>query len=339
MEKIDFVIIWVDGGDPEWRKEKNRWLYAEKGEEPPQEIDAADSRYRDWDNLRYWFRAVEKYAPWVNKVHFVTCGQHPDWLDPNAPKLHMVDHKDFIPAQYLPTFSSHPIELNLHRIEGLSDKFVYFNDDFFLNAPVEPEDFFRNGLPCDCIDEYPLSFARFESYTSIRINDLIFCSQHFDRLERMKALKHKWFTPAASLRIFARNCLMRFLRSNAFYGLAIHHLPQAYLKSSLESVWQMEPELLNETCSHRFRDLRDISQCVFKFYQLMTGSFAPYNKQKNGRYFTIGKQLDSLCNEIRSQKYKMLCLNDTDVTDFDGCKQALNTVFHEMLPEKSSFER
>lgn len=339
MEKIDFVIIWVDGGDPEWRKEKNRWLRTVKGGEDAPEIDAVDSRYQDWDNLRYWFRAVEKYAPWVNKVHFVTCGQHPDWLNPDAPKLHLVDHKDFIPEQYLPTFSSHPIELNLHRIEGLSDRFVYFNDDFFLTAPVSPEDFFRGGLPCDCIQEDPYRFSRYEPYINIRINDIVFCSRHFDRKKRMKALKHKWFTPLVSFKVFRQNLLMSFMPGNSFYGLAIHHLPQAYLKSSLQAVWEMEPELLAETCSHRFRDIRDVSQCVFKFYQLMTGSFAPYNKLKNGHYFSIGSQTDKLCGVIRSQKYKMLCLNDTDVTDFDGCKQALNAAFEDMLPKKSSFER
>ena len=71
MERpIDFVLIWVDGSDPQWQAEKEKYLATEKGI-----IDATQTRYRDWDNLKYWFRAVEKYAPWVNRVHFVTCGQ------------------------------------------------------------------------------------------------------------------------------------------------------------------------------------------------------------------------------------------------------------------------
>ena len=114
-------------------------------------------RYREWDTLRYWFRAVEKYAPWVNQVYFVTCGHVPKWLNMDAPKLHFVRHQDYIPEQYLPTFSSHPIELNLHRIEGLSEHFVYFNDDFYLTAPVQETDFFVNGLPCDSLEETPLT--------------------------------------------------------------------------------------------------------------------------------------------------------------------------------------
>ena len=153
MEKIDFVIIWVDGGDPEWQAEKSKY------QSDTENTDTRSIRYRDWDNLQYWFRAVEKYAPWVNKIHFVTWGHLPSWLDTTNPKLNIVNHKDYIPPEYLPTFSSHTIELNLHRIEGLAEQFVYFNDDMFLNKPVRPDDFFKNGLPCDTADVHCIYFA------------------------------------------------------------------------------------------------------------------------------------------------------------------------------------
>ena len=65
QDKIDFVIAWVDGNDPAWRAEKDKYdLRPSKG--------SAEVRFRDWNNLRYWFRGVEKFAPWVRKVHFVT---------------------------------------------------------------------------------------------------------------------------------------------------------------------------------------------------------------------------------------------------------------------------
>ena len=102
---IDFVIPWVDGSDLEWRKNKNK--YSGKIDEP---VDITDARYRDWDILKYWFRGVEKYAPWVHKIYFVTCGQKPDWLNENHDKLVLVNHEDYIPHEYLPTFSSHTIE-------------------------------------------------------------------------------------------------------------------------------------------------------------------------------------------------------------------------------------
>ena len=99
MNEIDFVILWVDGNDPAWREEFVRTRQAEND-------DASEIRYRDWRNLHYWFRSAERFAPWVRKVHFITWGHLPAWLRRDHPKLHIVNHRDFIPAEYLPTFLS-----------------------------------------------------------------------------------------------------------------------------------------------------------------------------------------------------------------------------------------
>lgn len=109
MNEIDFVILWVDGNDPAWREEFVRTRQAEND-------DASEIRYRDWRNLHYWFRSAERFAPWVRKVHFITWGHLPAWLRRDHPKLHIVNHRDFIPAEYLPTFNSNTIELNIHQI-------------------------------------------------------------------------------------------------------------------------------------------------------------------------------------------------------------------------------
>ena len=77
-EPIDFVIAWVDGNDQKWKREKE-W-YARR--DAKQSLcDNREERYRDWDNLQYWFRGVEKNAPWVHKIYFVTCGHLPKWLE------------------------------------------------------------------------------------------------------------------------------------------------------------------------------------------------------------------------------------------------------------------
>ena len=132
---IDFVVLWVDGNDPVWQTEK-------AGFSPEKVTDANDdNRYRDWGLMRYWFRAVEKYAPWVRKVHFVTWGHLPSFLNVNSPKLHIVRHEDYMPSEWLPTFSSHSLEMNIHRIPGLAEHFVYFNDDMFLTRPMKKTDF------------------------------------------------------------------------------------------------------------------------------------------------------------------------------------------------------
>lgn len=330
MEKIDFVIAWVDGGDPAWQAEKAHYQ-GKPG------AGASAVRYRDWDLLRYWFRGVEAYAPWVGTIHFMTWGHVPAWLNTDNPKLHVVNHRDFIPEQYLPTFSSHPIELNMHRIPGLSEHFVYFNDDFYLTAPVQPEDFFVKGLPCDSLEEHPLRLTRREMMINVNANDIIFLNRNFKKPQCRK-MRSKWF-PLATPKVAVKNLLMGPVSRDAFFGLNYHHLPQAYRKQTLEAVWQLEPQWLHETCTHKFRDREDVSQCVFKFYQLATGQFHPYDKEKVGSWFRGGRDYQGAARAIREKRYKFICYNDSEELDYDTVQPVMQAAFQAVLPEKSSFEK
>lgn len=332
MNKIDFVITWVDGNDPEWQKEKALWS------KDTSTSDARAIRYREWDTLRYWFRGIEKYAPWVNKVHFVTWGHLPEWLNTDNPKLNIVNHTDYIPEEYLPTFSSHPIELNLHRIPGLSDHFVYFNDDFYLTAPVTPKDFFVKGVPCDSLEETAVQLSNKNLMIYVNSNDILFTNRQFNKPEVKKRLFWKWYslrTPGVAL----RNLLRAGISRKFFMGLNLHHLPQAYRKDTFEKVWAADPEWLSETCSHKFRDYRDVSQCVFKFWQLASGDFYPYDKRKHGYFFAGGNHPEKAAKAIRTKQYKFICYNDGVDLDYDYCKELIHSAFEEVFPKKSSFEK
>ena len=140
--KIDFVIMWVDGSDKEWLEEKNKYS--------PKKIDVtnAANRYRDMGMFKYWFRGVEKFAPWVNKIHFVTWGHVPKWLDTENSKINIVKHQEFIPNEFLPTFNSNVIQFYLNNIDGITDKFVMFDDDQFLLNKVSINDFFIGIILC-----------------------------------------------------------------------------------------------------------------------------------------------------------------------------------------------
>ena len=124
---IDFVVLWVDGSDSEWIKSFNSFLSEELSSK---KIDVSEERYRDAGLLKYWFRGVEKCAPWVRKIHFVTCGQKPDWLNTDNSKLHLVNHSDYIDSKYLPLFNSEAIEISMHKIPDLAEYFVYFGAVF-----------------------------------------------------------------------------------------------------------------------------------------------------------------------------------------------------------------
>lgn len=330
MSDIDIVIPWVDGSDPEWQQEFKKYAAIEMGRDNNTEI-----RYRDWDNLQYLFRGIEKFAPWVRKVHFITTGQKPKWLNLDAPKLNFVRHEDFIPKEFLPTFSVRPIELNLHRIEGLAEQFVYFNDDYFLLRPVKPERFFRNGLPCDMavLDTLPMGDSR----GHMIMNDVNVVNSHFRKNAVLKAHPMKWFTPIYGPQLMRTLALLPF---SVFPGFRNHHMPQAFLKSTFREVWEVEEPLLREVSSHRFRDITDINQYIFRFWQLMSGRFHPVNIVKDScRYTLSDSDLNKLTAAIRTPKRDILVMTDSEeVSDFNGMVAQINAAFEAILPEKSSFE-
>ena len=107
--------------------------------------DYSSNRFEDNEELRYSIRSVLKFAPWVRHIYIVTNGQLPYWLDLSHPRVTIVPHHQiFQNLSHLPTFSSPAIESHIHRIPGLSKKFLYMNDDVMLGMPVWPEDFYSH---------------------------------------------------------------------------------------------------------------------------------------------------------------------------------------------------
>lgn len=327
--KIDFVIPWVDGSDPEWLELKSQYTLRKSSEE-----DARDIRFRDWETLKYWFRGVEKYAPWVNKIHFITYGHLPPWLNKNNPKLHIVNHKDYIPEEYLPTFSSHVIELNIHRISGLSDNFVYFNDDIFILKPLHESDFFAGGKPCDICAANAIT-PRLGEFSPILLQTTSYINKHFNKRNDMKKNFTKWFSPKYGSLLIRTVCLMPWTFYTGFYN---HHLAVAYKKDTFEKVWQEEPEILEQTCRHRFRNDMDVNQYIFRYWRLAEGNFVPHRIL--GKYRNIGENNDYIYNAIRKHSFKLFCINDKDGNyNFEIEKEKMIKAFEYAFPEKSEYER
>ena len=140
------------------------WSLGEKG--TPNWEAKSQNRFFDWQTLKYSLRSIEKHAPWLRKVHLVTNGQTPHWLNLNTSRVRVVTHDQiFLNKSVLPTFNSNAIELQLHRIPGLTDKFVYFNDDIMLTADVSPTGFChgfngqvvrKDGYTAGCAQDCPI---------------------------------------------------------------------------------------------------------------------------------------------------------------------------------------
>lgn len=277
MNKIDFVVIWVDGGDPIWQAKKAE--YSKSVDTSKKSMNSVKA-YRDWGTFKYWFRGVEKFAPWVNKVYLVTDQQKPSWLNIASEKLVLVDHSDILRKDYLPVFSANPIESNIHRIPGLSEHFIFFNDDVYLTSPVEPTDFFsEDGLPKYNTALSPIIPERYGT-GHFQVNDMEIVTSYFSRDEILK--NGKFLSFKQGLKNIVKTLLYR--NSKFICGFWENHLTHPLLKSTMELVWEKETAILEKTSASRFRNPSDTNVWLFKYWQIASGKYEVANPKLGGLF-------------------------------------------------------
>lgn len=329
--EIDFVITWVDMNDPKWKQDFAK--YSGKIDNSKNEV--SEARFRDYGLLKYWFRGVDKFAPWVRKIHFVTCGQKPEWLDITHPKLNLVNHEDYIPNEFLPVFNSSLIEIYLHKIPGISDNFVYFNDDDFIIKPLQQTRFFKNNLPQDiAVFRTNLGLSLWSKCLKNNINII---NKKFDKKEIIRKDYDKWFNPGYGKK--ARlNYLLKFY--NKFITLRTPHNAQPYLKKTFEDVWAYAGDELKAMSVNRFRSERDYTQELFRTWQICSSDFEPYNTYNDTKMFPLLFKSKQAIKAIREQKFTLVCINDNEhIPDFEQTMHEVEMAFDSILPDKSAFER
>lgn len=328
---MDFVLAWVDNHDPQWRKAYDK--YSETAHQGTHQ-----ARFRDWENLRYWFRGVEKFAPWVDQIHFITYGHLPKWLNTDHPKLNIVKHTDFIPDQYLPTFSSRTIELNFHRIRELAEDFVYFNDDMFMIDKTRPEFFFKEGKPCDRAITLPISGV--DPYSHTFLSDILILNKYFKKIKAYREKPSNWLNwKYGSSNLL--NILLLIVNKNFFPGFVNDHLPQAFKKSLFRLLWEKEPVAMHRSCQPKFRDETTVNAYLIRYWQLASNNFSPVRLKNRGERFSF--RTDEFPEEardfIRNQEKPLLCLNDYEtLSAFEEFKGKINAAFDAILPDNSDFE-
>ncbi|WKN49401.1 stealth conserved region 3 domain-containing protein [Nocardioides sp. Arc9.136] len=239
---VDVVYTWVDGNDPEWNDARAARLSQVTGTATTREASGR-ARFVHRDELRHSMRSVHLFAPWVRHIYLVTAGQRPAWLG-DHPQVTVVDHREILPADALPTFSSHAIETALHRIPGLSEQWVYLNDDVFLGRPVRPEQLFTPAG----------QNAVFLSTTTVGPDD----------------------DPGAPAYLRAAWNNRRVLREafGATTTSTLAHTPHPHRVSVLEEITERFPEELARTARSPFRSETDVSvlSSLAQHYGLATGS-------------------------------------------------------------------
>lgn len=320
--KIDLVYLWVNNNDTEWKNKKAKYEKLQANKTLLSDDSNADCRYIDNQELKYSLRSVEKYAPWINHIFIVTDNQVPNWLNTKNPKISIVDHKEIIPEDALPTFNSISIENCICNIKNLSEFFLYANDDMFINAEITPAFFYDKNF-------YPI------------------CRFHRKPKEQRKSLYFKLIYNAQDL---------IYKRYKVRYNYTPHHSIDAYRKSDFKKFQEIFKDEVNLCINSRFRNENNFERIAYLYYMCAIKhgrakiikkvdlDLNPFTRIKN--YITKKYSKDSIyiscdCEDpllyIKEFTPKLFCLNDTEfVTDSDRerCKNLLENLY----PEKSEYE-
>ena len=172
----------------------------------------------------------------------------------------------------------------------------------------------------------------------IYLNNTMVLAKYFDKYSNIKKQPGAYFHIGYPPMYFFYNMLeLAFPRFTGFYTV---HGPSPLLKSTYRKLWDMEPELLDQVCSHPFRHKEDINQYVLREYQKLSGEFVPENVRKWCGYYDIEVYNKKLVKAISRQEKKIVCINDSNhEIDFEKAKKEVNTALERLLPERSSFER
>ena len=291
---MDAIVTYVDGLDPLWQQDYERTVGKK----------ILDKRFRDWGTLKYHFRGLEKFMPYIDRIHLVVArdSQVPAWV--NRKTVNVVLHEDIMPKGSLPTFNSSMIEMFLHRIPGLTERFLYFNDDMYTVKPCKFEDFFPDGVPA-------MKFA----HNFLYFGDFRYLVHHSDSLAR-KALG------------MPESC--RYVRPQ--------HTASPMLKSQCDELYaKVEPEIMASLSPLRTR--ANYNQYLFLDYMYYQGK-ARSRKLSNKHFSLAAHSIDKICDFLRNPSRKMVCINDVHMTNdkFLFCREKLLAAFEEILPEKSRYE-
>ncbi len=309
MIDIDLVYLWVDGSDPEWIGRRNAFI----GRHTAQQGDCR-GRYADNGELRYSLRSVEEYAPWVRRIYIVTDRQVPSWLDTTNPKIRIVDHKEILPPEALPCFNSVVLEHHLHLIPGLSEHFLYANDDTFINRSVSHSDFFgEDGLPIIRLNR---RYMR-KYYSLLKMN--------------LMGMKRNIYSTTIH-----NAALLVEKRFGKYYSSRTHHNIDAYLKSNYRMARELFAKEIDATLCNHVRSTSDIQRNLYAYVALSTKCAHPSYVGKNTSLrFGIHRR----SKYVYLEKYNpmLFCLNDSEYSTDDDRRYAIEYLSRR-FPSKSHFE-
>jgi hypothetical protein len=307
-EKIDYLFPFVDDNDEMWLKEYHKY----KNDDTDYKTNSlnGEARYKTYDLLKYKLRSIEMYMPWINNVYMIVASpsQIPEWLDTS--KVKIVYHKDFIPEEFLPTFNSGTIEMFLGNIEGLSEKFVYGNDDFYVNKMTSPKMFFRGEK----------SLIYFNERSNSPTNDLTFNSISFHKNDIELATKD--------------------IKIDTQYLYNPGHGDKPIHKSTCKLFLEKYKEEIYKSVS-RFREDKNYNQYLYQLYDITHNNGITYKQPFHSCFSINAKNIQTLSNVLLGDDNIFYCVS----IDFNKGMideyiiNYLKTIFNKKYPHKSKYEK
>lgn len=293
--KIDIVITHVNFNDITWQNQYKKYFKSFNFDRHRADVD-----------LKYLFRSINDNFDFVNNIYLIVSSETQvyDWI--NRDKVKIVLHKDIIPKEFLPTFNSCCIEMFLHRIPELSDKFIYFNDDMFIINKKKDTDY--------CIYDKS-KFGYKEHYYVDRFN--ITQSQYANDLAMIKKLTNIDY-------------------DKNIKNLQSLHIPILYFKEYNDFVYNnLKEEIFARITRERSRI--NNSQYLFMDYLILKNKwYADADVYNNYKYVKIKSQkdFDEFKNILFSEHITDICVNYVN----QKFVNELNKLFEQKFPNKSIYE-
>jgi len=308
---IDLVYLWVDGSDLEWITRREKFL----GREILNSGEATSKgRFTDNGELKYSLRSVEKNIPWIHKIFIVTDGQKPKWLDLQNEKVEIIDIGQLLPEESMPCYNSVIIEHFIWRIPGLSDHFLYANDDMFFSKPLSPDFFFTP-------EGYPI--VRLQRY---------FLGKWVNKLKKIFSLHSNMYR-----KTIHHSALLIEKKFGTYLSAMPHHNVDSYLKSDYRNAAEKDfKEEISQTLTNHVRSENDIQRIIYLYYALAVkrGKLRYVGRRESCRIRLHKPDYMYFINKYRPA---LFCLNDSHhSTDEDRAR--VEPFLKILFPDKSSFE-
>lgn len=292
---MDIVITYVNGNDPVWQKDYEKFT----------NVPVMEKRFRDWGTLQYLLRGIEKHMPFIRKVFLVVShrSQIPEWVDES--NLNVVLHEDFVPQEYLPTFNCNTLEMNLHRIKGLDEQYLYFNDDLFPVRDCKPGDFYRDG------------------------KSLIGFTKHYWGTGMFKQICRN--SDALARKALGMPASRSFIRPQ--------HICAPMLKSECEKMYSIVAEDIAASYT-RTREGRNYNQYMFTDYLFYQGK--ALSEKISSKHLSVAVSSASrIRKSIESPSRNLICINDVRLSEkrYEKLRNTVIDAFEKKFPQKSRFEK